>query len=131
MTDSQTSRELHDVVAALAAADRVLIVSHENPDGDAIGSMSAAAPAPRDAGKAVRLCLPAGSRLPHEYGFLDMTGLEREVDPASLDGWTLLALDCGNESRIGPGHEQLRAAAVTVIDIDHHHDNSRFGDVNY
>jgi bifunctional oligoribonuclease and PAP phosphatase NrnA len=131
MTDSQTSRELHDVVAALAAADRVLIASHENPDGDAIGSMSAAALALRDAGKQVRLYLHADSPLPHEYGFLDMTGLERVVDPASLEGWTLLALDCGNESRIGPGHEELRAAADTVIDIDHHHDNSRFGDVNY
>jgi bifunctional oligoribonuclease and PAP phosphatase NrnA len=131
MTDSQTSRELHDVVAALAAADRVLIVSHENPDGDAIGSMSAASLALRGAGKEVRLYLHADSPLPHEYGFLDMTGLERAVDPASLEGWTLLALDCGNESRIGPGHEQLRAAAATVVDIDHHHDNSRFGDVNY
>ena len=131
MTDSQTSRELHDVVAALAAADRVLIASHENPDGDAIGSMAAASLALRGAGKEVRLYLHADSPLPHEYGFLDMTGLERVIDPATVEGWTLLALDCGNESRIGPGHDELRAAAETVIDIDHHHDNSRFGDVNY
>src|SRR5689334_24535162 len=67
MTDSPTSRELDDVVAALAAADRVLIASHENPDGDAIGSMSAAALALRAAGKQVRLYLHSDSPLPHEY----------------------------------------------------------------
>src|SRR5919205_796616 len=41
----------------------------------------------------------------------------------------LVALDCANESRIGPDPELL-AAAPLRIDIDHHHDNSRFGDVN-
>jgi phosphoesterase RecJ-like protein len=100
MTDSPTSRELDDVVAALAAADRVLIASHENPDGDAIGSMSAAALALRAAGKQVRLYLHPDSPLPHEYGFLNMDGLERSIEPGSTEGWTLLALDCGNESRL-------------------------------
>ena len=131
MTDSQTTRDLADVVAALAAADRVLIASHENPDGDAIGSMSAAAQALRGAGKQVRLYLHADSPLPREYGFLDMDGLERAIAPGSTEGWTLLALDCGNESRLGPDHEQLRAGFAQVIDVDHHHDNSRFGDINY
>jgi phosphoesterase RecJ-like protein len=131
MTDSQTTRDLADVVAALAAADRVLIASHENPDGDAIGSMSAAAQALRGAGKQVRLYLHADSPLPREYGFLNMDGLERAIVPGSTEGWTLLALDCGNESRLGPDHEQLRAGFAQVIDVDHHHDNSRFGDINY
>ena len=81
MTDSPITPELDAVVAALAAADRVLIASHENPDGDAIGSMSAAALALRQAGKQVRLYLHADSPLPHEYGFLDMTGLERTIEP--------------------------------------------------
>ncbi|MDX6522513.1 MAG: bifunctional oligoribonuclease and phosphatase NrnA, partial [Gaiellales bacterium] len=126
-----TTRDLADVVAALAAADRVLIASHENPDGDAIGSMSAAAQALRGAGKQVRLYLHADSPLPREYGFLNMDGLERAIVPGSTEGWTLLALDCGNESRLGPDHEQLRAGFAQVIDVDHHHDNSRFGDINY
>jgi len=131
MTDSDTSRTLDDVVAALAAADRVLVASHENPDGDAIGSMSAAALALRDCGKQVRLYLHADSPLPHEYGFLNVEGLERTIEPGSTAGWTLLALDCGNEARLGPDHAELRAGFDRVIDVDHHHDNSRFGDVNY
>src|SRR3954469_9138304 len=131
MTDSPTLHELDDVVAALAAADRVLISSPQNPDGTAIGSISAAALALRAAGKQVRLYLHPDSPLPHEYGFLNMDGLERRIEPGSTEGWTLLALDCGNQSRLGPDHEQLRAGFEQVIDVDHHHDNSRFGDVNY
>jgi phosphoesterase RecJ-like protein len=131
MTESHPTRELDDVVAALAAADRVLVVSHENPDGDAIGSMSAASLALRSMGKEVRLYLQEDSPLPREYEFLSMQGLERTIEPNSVEGWTILALDCGNESRIGAGHEELRAKSAKVIDIDHHHDNSRFGDVNY
>jgi len=132
MTDTETTtRDLAEVVAALAAADRILVASHENPDGDAIGSMSAAAQALRNAGKQVRLYLHADSPLPHEYGFLALDGLERQIEPGSTAGWTLLALDCGNESRLGPDHEEMRAGFNQVIDVDHHHDNSRFGDVNY
>src|SRR6478752_5236548 len=116
---------------ALERAHGVLLASHENPDGDAIGSMSAAALALRAAGKQVRLYLHPDSPLPHEYGFLNMDGLERSIEPGSTEGWTLLALDCGNESRLGPDHERLRAGFAQVIDVDHHHDNSRFGDVNY
>jgi bifunctional oligoribonuclease and PAP phosphatase NrnA len=130
MTDPTTPHDLDRVVGALRAADRVLVATHENPDGDAIGSMSAAAAALRGAGKQVRTYLHRDSSIPHEVAFLDTSGLERDVDPSSLDGWTLLAVDCGNERRLGPDHAALRAAAATVIDIDHHHDNSRFGDAN-
>jgi phosphoesterase RecJ-like protein len=130
MTDS-LNRDLTAVVAALAATDRVLIASHENPDGDAIGSMSAAALALRGLGKQVRLYLHPDSPIPGEYEFLRMDDVERSIEPGSTAGWTMLALDCGNERRLGPDHEQLRAGFDQVIDVDHHHDNSRFGDVNY
>jgi phosphoesterase RecJ-like protein len=130
MTDSTPSHDLDHVVAALSAADRVLVATHENPDGDAIGSMSAAAMALRSLGKDVRTYLHEDSSIPHEVSFLDTSGLERRIDPNSLAGWTLLAVDCGNERRLGPEHRELREAAAQVIDVDHHHDNSRFGDVN-
>src|SRR3954454_143223 len=99
MTDSPTLHELDDVVAALAAADRVLIASHENPDGDAIGSMSAAALALRAAGKQVRLYLHPDSPLPHEYGFLNMDGLERSIEPGSNGGWSRVGVDSGPAAR--------------------------------
>src|SRR6476469_9792181 len=51
MTDITLENDLASVVAAIAAADRVIIATHENPDGDAIGSMAAAAGAIRSLGK--------------------------------------------------------------------------------
>ena len=126
MTDS-LNRDLAAVVAALAAADRVLIASHENPDGDAIGSMSAAALALRGLGKKVRLYLHPDSPIPGEYEFLNMDGVERSIETSSTAGWTMLALDCGNERRLGPDHAKLRAGFDHVINVDHHHDNFGVG----
>jgi phosphoesterase RecJ-like protein len=130
MTETAIERDLEQSVAALAAADRVLVATHENPDGDAIGCMSACAGALRQLRKKVRLYLHADSPLPHEYGFLRLEPLERRLEPSSLDGWALLAVDCGNERRLRPGWRELLRHAEPVVDIDHHHDNSRFGSVN-
>jgi phosphoesterase RecJ-like protein len=130
MTDIAPDTDPAPVVAALAAADRVLIATHENPDGDAIGSMSAAAGALRQLGKEVRTYLEPESTVPHEVAFLDTDGVERRIEPASLEGWALFALDCGNERRMGVQYTELLAGCSPVIDVDHHHDNSRFGSVN-
>jgi phosphoesterase RecJ-like protein len=92
--------------------------------------MTAAAAGLRQLGKEVRMYLEPASTIPHEVSFLNTDGLERDMDPAEIDGWTLLALDCGNERRLGELHEALRTSAACVVDVDHHHDNSRFGDVN-
>jgi phosphoesterase RecJ-like protein len=130
MTDTDLQHDLDQVVAALKGADHVMVVTHENPDGDAIGSLTAAATALRSLGIKVRTFIHVDSTIPHELSFLETKGLERTVDVASLEGWTVLALDCGNERRIGPEYAEMLEAAAFVIDVDHHHDNSRFGNVN-
>jgi phosphoesterase RecJ-like protein len=66
--------------------------------------------------------------LPGEYRFLPFDELVREL-PADVGERSLVAVDCANESRIGADPAALHAAPFTV-NIDHHHDNSRFGDVN-
>ena len=66
--------------------------------------------------------------LPGEYRFLPLEGLLRER-PADWSERTVLAVDCANESRLGGDAAVLDAAPYT-INVDHHHDNSRFGDVN-
>src|SRR4051812_48587071 len=123
MTDPDLTHDLASVIAALDAADRVLVASHENPDGDAIGSLAACKAALTQLGKERRLYLHQDSPLPHDRGFLGWGGPGRRFDPASLEGWTLLAGDCGNERRIGPDHAQIRAGASVVVDIDHDHEN--------
>jgi phosphoesterase RecJ-like protein len=53
----------------------------------------------------------------------------RRTAPDDAAERVVIALDCANERRLGPDPGLLEGAPF-VVDIDHHHDNSRFGDVN-
>jgi bifunctional oligoribonuclease and PAP phosphatase NrnA len=116
------------VVDALRANDRFLVVSHENPDGDSLGSMLATAVALRQLGKDAVMYLSGDTPLPREYAFLPFEDLVRHV-PNDIADRVLVAVDCAKADRIGPDPGLLMDAKLKV-DIDHHHDNSRFGDVN-
>lgn len=123
-----TQADLEAVVAAIRERDRFLVTTHENPDGDALGSLLASHVALRALGKDSVMFLAGPAPLPGEYRFLDLGELRREL-PADAAGRALLAVDCANESRIGPDPVVLHQKAFT-LNVDHHHDNSRFGDVN-
>jgi phosphoesterase RecJ-like protein len=123
-----TSTDLQAAAAALRDHDRFLVVTHENPDGDALGSLLAMTLALGDLGKDVVMYLAAGPPLPREYAFMRLDGLLREL-PADLETRVLVAVDCAKADRIGPDTSAVERAQL-VVDIDHHHDNTRFGDVN-
>jgi phosphoesterase RecJ-like protein len=127
MTEIQTS-DLQAVVDVLRTRERFAVVSHENPDGDALGSLLGVSLGLRDLGKDVVMYLAGNAPLPAEYRFLDLADVTRDL-PADIDDRVLLAVDCANERRIGESREAVERAAF-VLDVDHHHDNSRFGDVN-
>lgn len=120
--------DLQAVVAALRAHDRFLVTTHENPDGDALGSMLATTLGLRRLGKDVEMVLEGAAPLPREYSFMALGDLRREP-PADAAQRVLVAVDCANERRIGESPAVLRDPAL-VLNVDHHHDNSRFGDVN-
>jgi phosphoesterase RecJ-like protein len=119
--------ELKAIADALRRHDRFLIVTHENPDGDALGSMLAAALALRQLGKDAVMYLPGNTPLPREYAFMPLDDLVREP-PAEAAERVLLAVDCAKAERIGDDAAVSRAPLV--LDIDHHHDNTRFGNLN-
>ena len=125
---TQTTSDLQAVADALRSNDRFLLVTHENPDGDALGSLLATKLALDAMGKDSEMYLYGDAPLPREYGFMALDSLRREL-PADAGERVLVALDCANESRMGPLPGLLERAPLT-LDIDHHHDNSRFGDVN-
>jgi bifunctional oligoribonuclease and PAP phosphatase NrnA len=116
------------VVKALREGARFLVTTHENPDGDALGSLLAATLALRQLGKDTAMYLAGVAPLPAEYGFMRLDGLGRAL-PGDAADRILLAVDCANESRLGPDPEILQLAPL-VINVDHHHDNTRFGDLN-
>jgi bifunctional oligoribonuclease and PAP phosphatase NrnA len=127
-SQTKTTTDLARVVDVLRANDRFLVTTHENPDGDALGSLLAMTLALRSLGKDATMYLAGQAPLPGEYAFMDLSGLKRELPPDAADR-VLVAVDCANESRLGPDPEILHNAPYT-IDIDHHHDNTQFGDVN-
>src|SRR5215471_2515058 len=96
----QTDADLDAVVAAIRANERFLVTSHENPDGDALGSLLAMHLALQQLGKNSVMYLAGPAPLPGEYRFLALDDLRREL-PDDAAERVLVAVDCANESRLG------------------------------
>lgn len=111
-------------------ARRILIVSHIDPDGDAIGTQLAFGEFLATRGKEVLMV--RDSELPDKYSFLPL--IDEIVETSSLSAETAidaaLVLECPNLQRIGTAARLLKPG-VPVINIDHHRDNAMFGDVNW
>ena len=123
------SADLRAVAEAVRGGERFVVTSHDNPDGDAIGSLLGLHLALRELGKDSVMVMGGTTPFPEEFDFLalDDNGLVR-VAPADLAERTLVAVDCAQASRIV--EPSLVEGARAVVNVDHHHDNTRFGDVN-
>ena len=129
MSSPQTTKaELDGVTDAIRSNDRFLVTTHENPDGDALGSLLAAKLGLEQLRKDVVMYLAGETPLPREYSWMPFGNLRRTLPEDAADR-ILLALDCANENRLGPDPEVL-ASAPLVLNVDHHHDNTRFGGLN-
>ena len=116
------------VVERLSQDRRICVTTHESPDGDALGSLLGAGLALRGAGYDVAFYLSGSDAYPAEYRFLPVEEIDRQP-PADAAERVLYAFDCGSARRIGPD-EGLLERFAGVVNVDHHHDNTRFGDVN-
>ena len=116
------------VLEELREAHKLIAVTHENPDGDALGSLVAMTQVLQSLDKDCRPFIDSRELpLPREYDFLDTDGL-LTVPPDDLDERTVVFLDCGNLER-NPA-QALRHPGMRTVNIDHHHDNTMFGTVN-
>jgi phosphoesterase RecJ-like protein len=117
------------VLEELREGDRFVLVTHENPDGDALGSLVAMHRVLTALGKDSVMLMSADEfPLPYEYRFFDLDGLQSLVPP-DIDERTVIFLDCGNIDR-NPA-EVVKREGMHILNIDHHHDNTRFGTVNH
>src|SRR5688500_7042040 len=108
-TPTPAAADLVDVAKAIRSRDRFLVTTHENPDGDALGSLLASHLLLEQLGKESVMFLPGPAPLPGEYRFLPLDGLLRTL-PADAAERALLAVDCANESRLGADAAVLRSA---------------------
>ncbi len=116
-----------DIVSALQEGERFLLTTHEGPDGDALGSLLALHEILEQLGKdSVMFLAEKEFPLPVEYRFLALQEVFHEP-PADLADRTIVFLDCGNIDRMPV--EWLKDGG-RILNVDHHHDNTRFGSVN-
>ncbi len=129
MTETEVLTSDLDLVAGeIRAGDRFLLTTHENPDGDALGSLLATQRILEALGKDSVMFLAAKEfPLPVEYRFLPLEEVFHEP-PADINDRIVIFLDCGNIDRMPV--DFLRTDGTKVINVDHHHDNTRFGTVN-
>ena len=109
--------------------DKLVVVTHENPDGDALGSVIAMQQVLTALGKDAAMFIDDSDLpLPPEYRFLPLEGLVSSP-PQDLESRTIVFLDCGNLER-NPAGEAFEQPGAKILNVDHHHDNTRFGTVN-
>jgi phosphoesterase RecJ-like protein len=120
--------EIERVVAEVRDRDRFILTAHEGPDGDALGSLLGMHHLLTQLGKDSLMFMAAKEfPLPIEYRFLPLEEVFHEP-PADMADRTVVFLDCGNIDRMPV--DFLTDGGNFLINIDHHHDNTRFGDVN-
>ena len=123
-----TATEQSAVLEELRGADKLLLTTHENPDGDALGSLRAMHDILEQLGKdSLMFMSPDEFPLPWEYRDMEFEGLVG-APPEDVGERTVVFLDCGNIDRMPV--DFLQRDGVHIVNIDHHHDNTRFGTVN-
>jgi bifunctional oligoribonuclease and PAP phosphatase NrnA len=116
------------VVEELRGAEKLLLTTHENPDGDALGSLLAAHLMLEELGKdSVMFMAGEEFPLPQEYRWMPLDGVVNSP-PADLKERVIVFLDCGNIDRMPA--DFLQGGGTRLLNIDHHHDNTGFGTVN-
>lgn len=129
MTQIASVSHRDEVLLELRGAHKFIITTHENADGDALGSLSGMAQILVTLGKDVVCFLgPNELPLPAEYRFLEIPNLTTTA-PDDLASRIVIFLDCGNIDR-NPA-DALKGPDARILNIDHHHDNTHFGTVDH
>ncbi len=116
------------VLAELRQADKLLLTTHENPDGDALGSLLGMYLVLQQLGKdSLMYMSPDEFPLPWEYRNFEFEGMIG-APPDDVAERTIVFLDCGNIDRMPV--DFLQREGLHILNVDHHHDNTRFGTVN-
>jgi phosphoesterase RecJ-like protein len=116
-------------LAEIRSGERFILVTHEHPDGDALGSLVAMHEILLALGKDSVMFVAADEfPLPYEYRFFVFDGLVSQAPP-DLEDRVVIFLDCGNIDR-NP-LDEVKGENARIINIDHHHDNTRFGTIDH
>lgn len=117
---------LDSILEEIKKAETIVILTHENPDGDAIGSSLAMYIALTKMGKNADVVIP---EFPRIYNFLpESDKIKKEGNKEAYD--LAIAVDCATIKLLN-GFANYFETAKTKITIDHHGTNTMFGDINF
>lgn len=113
---------------AFNKASNVLVITHIDPDGDAIGSLTAVGLALRQRGQPVTLV--CDDAVPGRFAYLGLADAVAQAPDRHAEYDLLVAVDCGDEFRMGYAYNNLTEPRPMIVNIDHHVTNTRFGEIN-
>ena len=120
---------IEQIKQAIERAARILVITHQNPDGDGLGALSALGQHLKSIGKNYDLfCVDP---VPEQYQFLSLMH-EVKNDPAVFgeNFQAVIVVDAGDLHYAGVDQWLKRSADFTLINIDHHQTNDYFGELN-
>jgi bifunctional oligoribonuclease and PAP phosphatase NrnA len=128
MSEDPTLSQTRDLVLERVREDTSFVVAtHENPDGDALGSLIGMHGLLTALGKDSEMFIAQSDLpLPREYR---CATLEQAIQaaPTDIGERTVVMLDCGNIDR---NPAAVLQHGAHLLNIDHHHDNTLFGTLN-
>ena len=123
---SDAARE--QVLEHIRRDSRFVLATHENPDGDALGSLIGMHELLSALGKEADMFISSDDLPPPpEYSMFDLSGAIQSP-PTDIAERTVVFLDCGNIDR---NSASVLRRGASLLNIDHHHDNTRFGTLDY
>ena len=127
ITDIKTVQR---IVELINGSRNNLVLSHQNPDGDTLGSMIAFGKILSGLGHDVDFVV--SDPVPEVYKFLPYSEKVKQPESSSLKGKydVAFSFDCGSVKRLGRA-QGLWGNAETKVNIDHHISNEKFGTVNW
>ncbi len=118
---------LENIKDKVESSKSILIMTHTNPDGDAMGSSLGLLSALKKIEKQATVYIPVPNKM---FTFLPGYAeiVTEGVNPKDYD--LCISLDSSDLERLGPGREIFEAIDDTIV-IDHHITNQSYGDINY
>ena len=116
---------IDQILKCIKKSKNIVIVTHENPDGDAVGSSLAMYHALKGLKKNVDIIIPAYAKC-----FNELPGIDEVIKESDKVYDLAISLDAATDKLLNVWVKYFREADQRIV-IDHHSTNTMFGDINY
>ena len=116
---------MNKIFETINDSKKILVLTHESPDGDAVGSSMAFYQLLKGMKKDVTVVIP---EIPET--FLFMKDIDKVLTQSGEEYDLAIVVDCSTKDRIGQLNNEFSRCKKSII-IDHHMSNENYGDINY